>query len=388
MSWDRPTRPARSSFRLRRLAAALSALQLLEGWIGSAGLQVGLEPAWRASLPTVQTFRRPDTRLGHVEAVALYDLDETRFVEFVARVVAAAGAEPNDSRLYRWARDHLRVDDLVVDKALLRASGRPRPGRMIIDFGLHIEADAQLGAMPEKVTGWLHAPNGIESHDVAFGPAGDVADTVGALVMWALDHSPGGLDHVDLILPVDLLPAAAPEQAKFLLGGRLYERVIRNRTITAHWEERIGSLRLRSPDVVTLARRIESMDEPILWIDPAEFDDEVALLEHLERQDARAVGFIRRPVDTEFFSAALYLTPFVLWIDDDVNINVEDVAADVRRRWHDFPGCLIDEQRSLLVGHGPTSSLRNVRAVWDDAHWLENVIPLIPRSDHRASLGA
>lgn len=110
-------------YRLSRLALALAALELLEGWLGpGAGLANRLAPAWRSVLRPLHRIPHPVERFGYIEQVVLHGRPE-QIIEFVARVIHDAGDNPCHDRLYRWAERELGVDRYAVDDALARIGG-------------------------------------------------------------------------------------------------------------------------------------------------------------------------------------------------------------------------------------------------------------------------
>ena len=113
------------AYRLNQLAIGVTALELLEGWLGpGAGLANRLAPAWQSVLRPLHRIPRPVERFGYIEQVVLHGAPE-QIIEFVARVIHNAGDDPCHDRLYQWAEREMGVDRKVVDDALARIGRQP-----------------------------------------------------------------------------------------------------------------------------------------------------------------------------------------------------------------------------------------------------------------------
>ena len=113
------------AYRLNRLAVGVTALELLEGWLGpGAGLANRLAPAWRSVLRPLHRIPHPVERFGYIEQVVLHGGPE-QVIEFVARVIHDAGDDPCHDRLYQWAERELGVDRKAVDDALAKIARQP-----------------------------------------------------------------------------------------------------------------------------------------------------------------------------------------------------------------------------------------------------------------------
>ena len=365
-------------YRLRRLALGLAALTFLERWLGSGpGLANRLGPAWRSVLRPIHRIPHPVERFGFIEQVTLHGTDG-QIVEFVARVIRDAGDNPCDDRLYQWAEDKLGVDRQVVDDALSRINSPQVQSRLIINFGMTIADDEESDALPKSVIAWLYRPDELDHprHEVAFDPP-DVADMVAQMVAWARTEV-AEISQVDVALPVSLFCAESrPEAAKLRLYGSLRRPVAALSGVVIRWSDRMLYADLCA-DGLRRGRTIDAAPRGLEWIDFGAYAQGQALLEALETP-ARAVAFSFKPDDPEFFYAAAYNSPYVMWPDGDIT----EIKGKITACWRDLP-------RQLAEAYSSSSPkndvMRSVHAVWDDPDWLENIVPNLIVPQHRLTV--
>jgi hypothetical protein len=367
-------------YRLKQLAIGVAALELLEGWLGpGAGLANRLAPAWQSVLRPLHQTSRPVERFGYIDQVVQYGGPE-QVVEFVARVIHDAGDDPCHDRLYQWAERELRVDRKVVDDALARIKGSQGHNRLIINFGMAIAADGEEDALPESVFAWLYRPGepGPETSECSFGPDGDVAEVVARLVGWARARA-GQISHVDVALPVSLFRSQSrPESARLKLRGTLTKPVAASSGIIIRWADRILDPELRAVGV-SQGNAIAKVKDPLCWVTPDTYAEVQQLNEDL-MAPTRAVAFMFSPRDSIWFYAAAYNSPYVMWLDDDIN-DIADIRREIMSHWHELPRRL-----SEAYGSSQPAVIRSVRAVWDDPDWLENIVPNLIDPNHRLSV--
>jgi len=366
------------SYRLDRLALSLAALTFLEGWLGSgSGLANRLGPAWRSVLRPIHRIPHPVERFGFIEQIALHGT-AGQVVEFVARVIRDAGDNPCDDRLYQWAEDELRVDRQVVDDALSRISAPLPQSRLIINFGMTIADDEEQDALPKSVIAWLYRPDEPPRppHEVPFDPP-DVAEIVGRMVAWARAEA-GEISQVDVALPVSLFCAdSRPEAASLRLHGRLRRPVAASSGIVIRWSDRILNAGLRAEGLAQ-GRSIASGAGALAWVDADTYADGQALYDALESH-ARAVAFSFKPSDPEFFYAAIFNSPYVVWPDADI----ANIRGEITARWQDLPRRLAEAYSSSAP---KPDAMRSMHAVWDDPDWLENIVPSLIAPQHRLTV--
>lgn len=371
-AWDQlPGCPPGAARRLRRSAVALDAFRYLEGRIGPARTGDVLDYAWRSSLPITTTMRRPETWLGQIESVAHFDASSRKLLEFIVRALKKADQVVDDD-LYRWARKYLGVDGQLVRDAILIALEEP-PCRLLIDFSQGIEAAADDEALPSEVAAIIYRDGRITGTErIPFGNGSDLAVLVGQLVDWA-ELATTGLDHVDVVLPTSLLTTSDVYLTR--IGSNSQgdgEPLVNHYTLTIHWRGHIGGPDRVTKSLAELASFIASCPDPVLWVQPTEYADYRELRNALEGV-RKAVCFTGRPMTLDFYVAALQHAPYLLWVVEDENLR-EDLAEAVTSHWLDLPRSLVEAHRQASeVFVPPTSTLRTVRAVWDDRHWLETV---------------
>jgi Caspase domain len=364
-------------YRLERLAVGVAALELLERWLGpGAGLANRLAPAWQSVLRPLHRIPRPVERFGYIEQIVLHGGPE-QIIEFLARVIRDAGDDPCHDRLYQWAERELRVDRKAVDDALARIDGSQGHNRLIINFGMAIAADGEEDALPESVFAWLGEP-WRETFECSFGPDSDVAEIVARLVAWARAQA-GHISHVDVALPVSLFHSPSrPENARLRRRGTLTKPVAACCDIAVRCADRITHKDLRV-DGLSQGNAIAKLPEALCWVTPETYAEAQQLYDDLTAS-ARAVAFTFRPQDPSWFHAAVYGSPYVLWIDDDTDA-VADIQSEILSHWHELPRRL-----SEAYGSPQPAVIRSVRAVWDDPDWLENIVPNLPNPNHRLSV--
>jgi hypothetical protein len=369
--------------RLHKLALGLSTLEFLEKWLGSgAGLANRLEPAWASVLLPIHRIPRPTERFGFIEQVVLHGDAKTTvektIVEFVARVIREAGDNPCDDRLYQWAQRQLTVDRQVVDDALKRLDSRLAQNRVIIYFGM-IAADGEDDALPSSVIAWLYSQDGrlVTSPEYPFDPPYDVADMVARLVSWARAEA-GDIVQVDVALPISLFRSTTrPETARLRFRRNFSRPIVESSGVVVRWADRISNPDLRSLGL-NQGNKIATMPDPLCWIDRNACVQALALHDQLMAR-SQAVAFAFEPDDLEFFYAAAYNSPYVLWSDGKCQ-DILEVQREVKLRWQDLPSQLREAYRSCkpMVIH-------SVHAVWDDPDWLENIVPKLVDPNHRLS---
>ena len=368
------------AYRLNRLAVGVSALELLEGWLGpGAGLANRLAPAWQSVLRPLHRIPRPVERFGYIEQVVLHGGPE-QVIEFVARVIHDAGDDPCHDRLYQWAERELGVDRKAVDDALAGIRGSQGHNRLIINFGIAIAADGEEDALPESVFAWLYRPGEPcrETFECSFGPDGDVAEVVGRLVGRARNQA-GQISHVDVALPVSLFCSPSrPENARLKLRGSMTRPVAASSDMVIRWSDRILDPELRA-DGLSQGIAIAKVPGALCCVTPDTYA-EVQQLNEALMAPARAVAFMFSPRDSMWFYAAAYNSPYVLWLDDDTS-DIADIRYEIMSCWHELP-------RRLSEAYGSPASavIRSVRAVWDDPDWLENIVPNLIDPNHRLSV--
>ncbi|MFJ7203754.1 hypothetical protein ACIQWR_09510 [Streptomyces sp. NPDC098789] len=305
-------------------------------------------------------FNHPDIERDGRRAVA-------RFVTLLGQV---CGRDPGDPELRAWAA---RIEAPVqVNDAIEHTARRAAGQRLGLVVSLH---SSLIGDWPEVLDGWLLLDGSVIHHEQF---PSDTADRTGAenaveeAVLWAEEHARTlelPLKRLDLAVPSGPLLTWRPEEtgAAMLLGIR-YD-------VHLHWSSRLTpDAALRSIEPV-VAARWESIAEcqgstPVDWLAHEDLLDTARLRGHLRvGRYARGIGLSRHPgADARLMETLLAYTPVLLWPDSAAGFP-EERRAVLDRDWWAMPGALAHAYRERWRGVDG-AGLADLRAVWDDEHWL------------------
>ncbi|MFV0260565.1 MAG: hypothetical protein ACK5PP_19190 [Acidimicrobiales bacterium] len=361
--------------RLEQEAIALSAQILVIGWVGGqAQLTRHHDRAWRAEFPADP--ERPTTLFGSFVGVARRrpsGEDHRDMVRYVARILHLADHEPEDERLFEWAKKW-GVDHEQVSEAIATAKRTEVPARLVIDL-----AEDCGGREPDapavRAVGWLRVDT---DGDIQIGEKIEVqldgetdATAAVAEVCEMAARSVGTLDHVDVVLACAQLATVDP----------LRVEVVRNREFGISEALAImATVTVRSGDrCYRNGYRRPSLDTPRTaptWIDPA--DDPAAQYEALRNTEG-PIGIKAKPADLRIWGVLLLDHSQLVWHRSD--LHTPDHEEAVAAAWGDsFAGRVVSAARD-----GTPTGLEATGLVWDDDAWSRLWDDL---DHHRASFGS
>ncbi|CAL9589427.1 hypothetical protein [Streptomyces sp. enrichment culture] len=300
-------------------------------------------------------------------------------VDFVALLAHETGVAPDTPAVRGWAAGVGAVIDL--NDAFERLADRTRDMRLRLVVSLHAAVGDEW---PESLAAWLLDGGEVrDREEFACSPdRSGVERQLGAALRWASRLAAAvdvPLRRVEVAAPAPLLVRWRPEETDF--GMRLGAE----HDVVLRWSDRI-----QPPDHLwwindrarrTLRAMAECPDGTRLeWLGETETRQVRELRDRLlGGPRTRGVALEHRPTHlSDMLETLLASSPIVLWPDDETH----RVPAEARRyldaHWHLLPGEFCRAYRDRWSGCGHSGAdrpgrghLAPLRAVWDDAEWLE-----------------